>query len=442
MYDALFEPIKIGPVEIKNRIAVAPMNQQGDRNRHPTAQYMNFFNARALGGFGLCTTGSILISKAASAEYPFVPYLYPGSQTGGYWYDFTEGIHSQGTGTKVFGQLSHGFGRQTGREGVRGASAIPFNRADLYRGQSKESASWTRYFKSDWTNHLLGVPRPMTIDEIKKDVRSWVRSAELAILAGFDGLEIHGPHGYGMHQFLSPRTNQRTDEYGGSLRNRARFMLEIIEAVREHFGSAVPLCVRMSGREYQEGGIQPEDVRQVARWCEEAGADAISLSNGSGYDDFAHFFPSDQNNQPLLDAQGKKLKEAVSIPVITVGVQYPAVADRVIREGETDMISLGRQAIADPEWPNKVKEGRIDEIVRCTKDNACVTLGIWGAQIGMRCTQNAHYGKEQYVPEFNPKPMKLRIPETLKRWKPGVKWQEHNELWQSTVKSAKSEAQD
>ena len=434
MYEALFEPLKIGPVGIKNRIAVAPMNQQGDRNCHPTPQYTNFFNARALGGFGLLTTGSILVSKVAREEYPFVPYLYPGSLTGGYWYDFVESIHSQGTGTKIFGQLSTGFGRQTGRTGVRSASAIPFDRADLYKGQSKEFAAWTRYFKSDWTNHLLGVPRPMTIEEIKKDVRSFVRSAELAVLAGFDGVEVHGPHGYGMHQFLSPRTNQRTDEYGGSLRNRARFLLEIIEAFKAKFGSAVPLCVRMSGREYYEGGIKPEDVRQVARWCEEAGADAISLSNGSGYDDFAHFFPSDQNNQELLDAQGKKLKEAVKIPVITVGVQNPETAARVIREGETDMISLGRQAIADPEWPNKVKEGRINEITRCTKDNACVTLGIWGAQIGMRCTQNPNYGKEQFMPEYNPKPMKLKMSDSLKRWKPGMQWQEGNELWQAMVK--------
>ncbi len=436
MYEKLFEPIKIGPVEIKNRIAMAPMNQQGDRDGHVTPQYTSFFNARALGGFGLLTTGSILVSKAARQEYPFVPYLFPGSFNGGYWYDFTESIHSMGTGTKIFGQLSVGFGRQTGRNGVRGASAIPFNRADLYQGMSKEFRTWTRFFKADWTNHLLGVPRPMTIDEIKSDVASFLRSAELAVLAGFDGVELHGPHGYMMHQFLSPRSNQRTDEYGGSLRNRARFMLEIITAFKAKFGSAVPLCVRVSGREYYEGGLTGEDVRQICVWCEEAGADAISLSNGSGYDDFKHFFPSTQDNVELLEAQGKKLKEAINIPVITVSIQTPEVAERVVREGETDMIALGRQAIADPEWPNKVKEGRIDEIVRCNKDNFCVTLGIWGAMIGMRCTQNPNYGKEQFVPEYQPKPMKGKIPETLQRWKPGNQWTQ-NELWQAMLKKEK-----
>jgi len=434
MYEKLFEPIKIGPVEIKNRIAMAPMNQQGDRDGHPTAQYTSFFNARALGGFGLLTTGSILASKAAREEYPFVPYLYPGSFNSGYWYDFVESVHSMGTGTKIFGQVSCGFGRQTGRTGVRSASPIPFNRADLYEGQSKEFRAWTQYFRSDWTNHLLGVPRAMTAEEIKADVRSFVRSAELAVLAGFDGIELHGPHGYMMHQFLSPRTNQRRDEYGGSVRNRARFMLEIVAAFKKNFGDTVPLVVRMSGREYYKGGITPGEVRQVALWCQEEGADAISLSNGSGYDDFKHFFPSTQDNTELLEAQGKKLKDVVKIPVITVSLNTPEVADKAVREGETDIIALGRQAIADPEWPNKVKEGRIDEITKCTKDNMCVTLGIWGAMIGMRCTQNPHYGKEQYMPEYQPKPMKAKIPESLRRWKPGPRWTE-NELWQSIVKA-------
>lgn len=430
MYEKLFEPIKIGPVEIKNRIAMAPMNQQGDRDCHVTPQYSSFFNARALGGFGLLTTGSILVSKVAREEYPFVPYLYPGSFNGGYWYDFTEGVHSMGTGTKIFGQLSCGFGRQVGRTGIRGASAIPFSKADLFKGQSKQFKNWTRYFRADWTNHLLGVPRPMTIDEIKKDVRSVVRSAELAVVAGFDGIELHGPHGYMMHQFLSPRTNQRTDEYGGSLRNRARFLLEQITALKDNFGDAVPICVRMSGREYYDDGITPEDVRQVAVWCQEAGADAISLSNGSGYDDMAHFFPSTPDNEALLEVQGKKLTSVLNIPVITVSIQTPERAEKAITEAETDMISLGRQAMADPEWPNKVKEGRIKDIVKCTKCNFCVTMGIWGTAIGQRCTVNPNYGKEQYNPEYWPKPMKGKIPETLQRWKPGAKWQQ-KELWQS-----------
>ncbi|MBN1376326.1 MAG: NADH:flavin oxidoreductase [Dehalococcoidia bacterium] len=426
MYDSLFQPIKIGPVEIKNRIAMAPMNSQGDKDGHPTLQYMCYFNARALGGFGMMTTGSILTSKEARDEYPLVPYLYPGSFNGGYYFDFTEGIHSMGTDTKIFAQLSPGFGRQTGRNGVRGASPIPFNREELTKGIGKETLPWAKYWVHPWAEHLLGVPREMTIDEIHKAERGFIRSADTAILTGFDGIEIHAPHGYLLAQFLSPRSNQRKDEYGGSLRNRARFVLELVKMCKEHFGDTVPIVVRLSATEYQPDGSTPEDVRQICVWCEEEGADAISLSNSSGYDDSINYFGTkgpDDLGKLIIEAQGKKLKQSIKIPVIMVGLHTPAAAAKAIEDGETDMIALGRQAMADPDWPNKVKENRVNEIIKCTKDMYCLATGNLGAQIGMRCTQNPNYGFEQYNSAYWPKPRKARIHETLRRWKPGEKWQ-------------------
>jgi len=428
MYDHLFAPIKIGPVEIKNRIAMAPMNSQGDKDGHPTLQYTCYFNARALGGFGMMTTGSILTSREAFEEYPLVPYLFPGSFNAGYWYDFVEGVHSMDTGVKLFAQLSPGFGRQTGRQNVRGASPVPFKREDLYHSIQKQSYAWTKYWINDWSNHLLGTPREMTIEEIQKAQRGFLRSAAMAILAGFDGIEIHGPHGYLLHQFLSPRSNQRKDEYGGSLKNRARFLLELTSKCRELFGNAVPIVVRVSGAEYSEGGNTPENVRQICIWVEEAGADAISLSNGTGYDS-REFAPVARDNTILLEAQGKKLKQVIKIPVITTGLHTPEVAAKAVNDGETDIIALGRQAMADPEWPNKVKEGRINEITRCTHDMFCLAMGNMGAQVGTRCTANPNYGKEQYNPKYWPKPMKGQIPETLKRWKPGEKWQSMPGPW-------------
>jgi len=435
MYEKLFEPIKIGPVTIKNRIAMSPMNQQGDRDCHVTPQYMCYFNARAVGGFGLLTTGSILTNREACVEYPFVPFLFPGSFNMGYWTDFTEGIHSMGTDTKIFGQLSPGFGRQTGHPGARSSSPTPFKREDLYDGlkKSKSTRTWTQYFRNDWTNHLLAVPRAMTVDEIHTAQKYFVRAAELAVLAGFDGIEVHGPHGYGLHQFLSPRTNKRTDEYGGSVANRARYISELVSMCRKNFGDAVPICVRVSGREYQEGGIQPEDTREAAKIFEASGADAISLSNGSGYDDFAHMFPDEKDNVQLIEAQGKKLKAVIKIPVITTGFCTPAGAEKALKDGETDIVALGRQAMADPDWPNKVKEGREKEITYCTRDNYCVAMGIWGGTVSQRCTQNPNYGKEQWMPQYQPKPMKGKLPETLKRWKPGMRWQS-KDPWASFFK--------
>jgi len=430
MFDKLFEPMKIGPVKIKNRIALSPMNMVGDRDKHPTSQYTCYFNARAQGGFGLLFTGSIITSKEASDEYPFVPALYRGSLNFGYYTDFVESVHSQGTNTKLFAQLSPGFGRQTGKAGARGASPIPFKQEDIYHGlEGNYERTWNKYHITNFTNHLLHPPRALTIDEIKKDQKNFIWAAEKAILFGFDGLEIHGCHGYMLHQFLSPRSNQRNDEYGGSVENRARYVLELVQLCKKTFGDAVPIVVRMSGREYQEGGIKAEDMRRVAYLCQEEGADAIDLSNGSGYDDMNHFFTPEEDNIPLLEAQGKKLKDVIKIPVITPGLQTPAVAEKAILDGDTDMVSLGRQALADAEWPNKVREGRVNEITFCNKDNFCLRIGLWGGQASMRCTVNPELMKEEFNPKFWPKPLKGRVAPTLMRWKPGLRWQKTDQSY-------------
>lgn len=424
VFDALFKPITIGRVNIKNRIAVAPMNKMGERDCHPTKQYMCFFNARSLGGFGLITTGAILTSKMAADESPSgPPNLYRGSMNYGYYTDFVESIHSMSKDTKVFAQLSPGFGRQTGMKDAAGASAIPFRKEDLINGVPKASLAWNKYHLADWTESLLAAPRNMTVEEISDAQKNFLWAAERAILLGFDGIEIHACHGYVLHQFLSPRTNRRTDIYGGSVENRSRYLMELLALCRKSFGDVVPLVVRLSGREYQEDGISPEDMRRTAYLCQEAGADGIELSNGSGYDDLEHYFCSTPDNMELLKAQGKKLKEAIKIPVITPGLTTPQVAEMAVQDGETDLVSLGRQAIADPDWPNKVKEGRLDEIIKCTKCNLCLSM-IQSGTGSTRCSQNPNFGKEEYMPQYWPKPMKGHIPPTLKRWKPGLRWLE------------------
>ena len=165
-----------------------------------------------------------------------------------------------------------------------------------------------------------------------------MRSAALAILYGFDGIEIHSPHGYLLHEFLSPRSNQRQDEYGGSLRNRARFLLELVAEPQTHADG--PHRGQGQRMEYQKGGFTADDIKQVAVWCEEEGADAISLSNGSGYDDNLHFFPVTQDNDALIEAHGQTLKKAIKIPVIMAGIHTPAVAEKLVKEKALDMVAL------------------------------------------------------------------------------------------------------
>ena len=421
-FDKLFEPIKIGPTEIKNRLAVAPMNLAGDREGHPTRQYGCYFNARALGGFGLLTTGSIVTNREAHLEMmEMVPGLYFGSANNGYYSDFTDSIHSLGTGAKIFAQLSIGFGRQSAMPGARGVSAIPLDPELMRQNLSKGQKACTDYWVSDWADHYSHPPREMTIQEIHDIERTYNESAAMAIACGFDGIEIHAPHGYLLHQFLSPRSNQRKDEYGGSLENRARLLLNLVRGLKNVFADAVPIVVRLSGCEYHPGGNTEEDVRQICKWCEEAGAHAISLSNGSGYDDMTRFMPGN-NNPELMASQGKKLVDALGIPVMHVGLNDPAVACKAVEDGETNMVTLGRASLCDPEWPNKVKEGRIDEIVKCIKCEFCNGITIQGQKFNLRCTQNGRLGIEEYFPEYWPRECKTTLSECMRRWKPGQKW--------------------
>ena len=428
MYDELFQPIKIGPVEIKNRIAEAPMNQQGDRFGYPTKQYICSHNARALGGFGLIVAGAILTDKHAQNEYPFIPYLYPGCNTVGFWCDFIESIRSQGTDTKVFAQMCIGIGRQGARPGCRSPSNVPVDPVELMKNMPPSSRAWFPYFPSNFAKHLGKLKMSeFTLDQIKEAEHRFVRSSELAILAGFDGIEIHACHGYLMHTFLTPRSNKRTDEYGGSLANRARLLMSLIKGCKASFGDAVPVTFRISAQEFQEGGLSADDVRQVCIWAEENGADGVHLSQSSGYDDQIRWQTnkkSDQDCLSILEAQGKKLKQAIKIPVMTPGLHTPAVAAKAIADGATDMISLGRASIADPAWPNKVMEGRADEITKCTKCMYCMTMGIYSGRQHLRCTANPNYGTEEYDPKMWPKPVKAKVPETLRRWKPGMRWKE------------------
>jgi len=230
-----------------------------------------------------------------------------------------------------------------------------------------------------------------------------------------------------MHTFLTPRSNKRTDEYGGSLENRARLLMNLIKGCKKSFGDAVPITFRISAQEYQEGGLSAEDVRQICVWAQDNGADGVHLSQSSGYDDQVRWMTNkkgDTDCLSILESQGEKLKKAVSMPVMSVGLHSPEVAAKAIADGKTDLVSLGRASIADPAWPNKVKEGSIDEIVKCNKDMYCLVMGVYSGRQFMRCTANPTYGTEQYDPKFWPKPVRAKIPASLRRWKPGMRWKD------------------
>jgi 2,4-dienoyl-CoA reductase (NADPH2) len=234
-------------------------------------------------------------------------------------------------------------------------------------------------------------PRALTIDEIKALIQDFVEAATRVKRAGFDGVEIHCAHGYLLRQFLSPLTNKRTDEYGGEIRGRAKIVCEILQGIKQELGS-YPVWCRINGDEFLEGGQTLEDAKFIARLLADIGADAVSVSAGT-------YESLQWSVQPMFLPKGCLLplahgvKSAVQIPVTAVGrINTPEIAERALEEEQADFIALGRALIADPEFPKKAAEGRVNEIRRCAADNACIDQLIFK---GLGCTVNPFVGKEK-----------------------------------------------
>lgn len=401
MLEKLFEPIEIGGLRIKNRIAMSPMNMTfSTQDGYVTRQNIAWHARRARGGFGLIITDAILATKLAA---PFCwqrnLLLYDDTFIAGL-NSLVEAVHN--FKSKIFAQLSIGFGRQGhARDGSQpyAPSPIPYEiPLEMVNKKIKVVASNPIMTER---SRKGAIPREMTIEEIQSEQVEFAKACERAINAGFDGIEIHAPHGYLEHQFLSPRSNKRSDLYGGSLENRMRFMVEATEKALETVRGAIPVGIRMSAAEHMPEGFTIEDVKIVAKRLEELGISYFNISDGS-YEATKYFFPDDiEHVENHLLKEAKELRDTLNIPIITPSIHDPIIAERAIREGITDMASLGRQAIADPDWPNKVKENKIEEIVKCRRCQQCVVRCL--SNLFPRCIVNKEVGFEEFDLTLFPK---------------------------------------
>jgi 2,4-dienoyl-CoA reductase-like NADH-dependent reductase (Old Yellow Enzyme family) len=257
-------------------------------------------------------------------------------------------------------------------------------------------------------SHRTGTPRELTKDKILWLVSRFADAAERAKRAGYDGVELHGAHRYVIAEFLSPETNKRRDEYGGDVVGRARFLVEILRAIREKVGPDFPVWTRMNAREDGiENGLTLEDGRQIARMAQEAGADAIDVSA------WGNDAPGKKPGDILHLA--KAIKQAVTVPVMAVGGRMtPGVAEQALREDMVDIAMIGRGLIADPEYVNKVAEGRAEDIRPCISCWECIPkeyfvgTGRWEQKESIRCTVNADMGHEREY-EIKPAETPLRV---------------------------------
>lgn len=336
----LFEPITINHTTFKNRMVVSAMaTNYCEENGMPTEKFMAYHEHKARGGFGIICTEDIVISPTAGAF----------KRLAGLWEDaqiepfraFTDRIHN--AGTKIIAQIYHA-GRQT-------SSAVT--------GEQPVAPSAIK----DPT--MPEAPRALSIEEIHDVQRLFVESAVRAKKAGFDGVEIHGAHGYLINQFVSPFSNKRCDEYGGTTENRARFAVEIVRGVREAVGEDFPVFYRMSAVEFVPGGLQIEEAKLIARMIEEAGADCIHCSQGVFSTGRIIIPPSAIPVGGFAD-HAAALKTVVDVPVIAVGrINDPMLADTIIASGKADLCTMGRASLADPEMPNKAERGEFRDILHC-----------------------------------------------------------------------------
>lgn len=361
-YSKLFSPIKIGSITIKNRFAMAPMGPLGlaDANGGWNQRGIDYYVERAKGGTGLIITGVTFFDQVVEKQDPTtVPNpLYKPVNFVKTSREMTERIHAYGS--KIFLQLSGGFGRVT----------IPTNVGDI--PPIAPSAIPHR-----WLDKTC---RAITVDEIHAIVKQFGEAAFHAKRAGFDGVQIHAVHeGYLIDQFAISMFNQRTDEYGGSLENRLRFAKEIVEEIKKTCGDDFPVTLRFSlksmikdwrvgalpGEDFEEKGRDTEEGLKAAKLLESYGYDALDTDVGT-YDAWWWNHPPMYQKKGLYREYCKMVKEVVDIPVFCAGrMDNPDMALEAIENGECDVIDLGRPLLADPDYCNKLRFGKITQIRPC-----------------------------------------------------------------------------
>ncbi len=365
----LFSPVNIGNLSIKNRMALAPMdvgmiNPDGSL----TERVVDYYEERARGGVGLIITQFTSVVDDQRMDSPGV---FSGRQVAGLNY-LAETV--QEYGARIFLQIAHHGGRAV--KSITGLQPVA------------PSAISTPLYQD--------TPRELSKQEIEELVEKFTQAAKWAKIAGFDGVEIHGAHTYLIGQFISPHTNRREDEYGRDFEGRMRFPAEIIREIKKECGRVFPVGFKFSAYEHLKGGVELELAKKIAQHMEKIGVDYLHVASTTYELDGYRYL----DVSPLYTPPGEvielaaRIKSGISVPIIAGGgVVDPFYAEQVLEERKVDLIALGRALIADPYWPLKVEEDRIEEIIPCVRCNQCHKRLFSGQEV--RCAVNPSLGKER-----------------------------------------------
>ncbi len=424
-YPYLLSEGRIGKLAIGNRVVMAPMGVgMANFDGTPSEQITAYYEERARNGVGLIITEVTRVNTLHGATLPRQLSLAHDRHVAPFA-AMVERLHARGA--RVFPQLHH-----PGRQGLS-VMGITAPQLELLRrvwpGMNEHLPGvfgmMARFpALGEWMLNRLRWPavvapskvpcrlydqrtRALMRWEIKALERDFVRAARRAQLAGADGVELHGTHGYLIQQFLSPLTNRRRDEYGGSLENRMRFLLNIIDGIRRECGADFPVMVRLTVDEFCQymeppgKGIELEEGVEIARRLERAGVDAIDVSSAA-YDNMNWWLEPISFECGWRKHLARAVKEAVSIPVVAANlIRTPEQAEQQIAEGTQDFVALGRPLLADASWVAKAGEGRADEIRRCISCLRCIESLVENALFGLplECAVNPRLGRERETAE-------------------------------------------
>ena len=361
---SLFQPIKVGGLELKNRIVFLAADTGYGDNDMVTDRQKDYYAVRAQGGTGLLTTGLVLPSSMgrpiAGRMGIYHDRFIPGLR------QLVDVVHAEGA--KIAIQLSL-----------------------QYFWAKGEGAPLEEVAPSEVSTRRGSQPRALSVAEIHQIIEEYSEGARRAREAGFDAVELHCGIGYLISRFISSCTNRRTDQYGGSLENRMRFPLEIIESSKRKAGSDYPLICRISADEFMEGGHTLEDAKKLTPILEGVGVHCLDI--GAGWHECRTPLVYMSVPRGAFVYLAEEIKKVVKIPVVAAyRINDPILADGIIAGGSADLVGMGRALIADPELPNKAMEGRLDEIRPCIACGHCLDAVMLGAPLA--CAVNPQVGKE------------------------------------------------
>lgn len=353
--DSLFKPFAARSLEAPNRVVMAPMTRSMSPNNVPNDANVDYYRRRAAGGVGLIVTEGTCVNHIAASGYPDVPYFHGEERLAG-WKRVADAVHAEGG--KIAPQLWH-------CGGMRKKGVLPEGDVDGYAPSGMNVPGHVN-------RHI------MTRQDIQDVIRAFAEGARDAKALGFDAVEIHGAHGYLLDQFFWEGTNQRDDEYGGSLENRGRFVKEIVEACRHEVGPEFPIILRWSQWKQQDYEARlvtsPEEMERFLTPLVDAGVDVFHCSQRRFWE--PEFEGSDLN----LAGWVKKLtgKPTVTVGSVSLDADFiplpgeqvfregkPASIDRLIEmldRGDFDLVAVGRALIANPDWANRVRAGEVGEL--------------------------------------------------------------------------------